>query len=144
MAAATVRADHWEPPEALMDAIRYIESSNGRMIVGDNGRSLGDYQISQAAWFDVNAWRKSRGLPIYSYYPHVWNPKINRMYAADYLKILHAQLERRLNRCPTWAELYASYNMGFAAFARCQFRLARANSITARKAYQIQAAAGGK
>jgi hypothetical protein len=143
-ALGSARAEHWTPPEALLDAIRYVESSNGRMTYGDNGRSLGDYQISEAAWLDVNGWRKSRGLPIHSYYPHVWNPTVSRGYAADYLRILHARLESRLRRCPSWGEMYAAYNMGFAAFARCQFRLARVNPTTARKSLQIQAAAGGR
>jgi len=139
-----LRAHEWTPSAALLDSVRHVESSDGRHTVGDGGQSLGDYQISEAAWLDVSLWRKARGLTVHDYDRHVWDAKVSRTYAAGYLKILHGQLEDRLNRCPTSGEMYAAYNMGFASFARCQYRLARANSTTAAKSRQIQLAAGGK
>jgi hypothetical protein len=143
LALSTFRlhAENWTPPKGLLDAVRLVESADGRFLVGDDGQSLGPYQFTEAAWLDVSAWRKSRGLRTYSYKRHVWNAAISRAYASDYLKILHRQLERRLKRCPSWGEMYAAYNMGYAAFARCQFRLARVNPITAQRSRQVQAAA---
>ena len=133
-------ASQWHPPDRLMHAVREIESGQGQFTYGDNGRSLGDFQLSEAAWIDVSAWRKSRDLPTYSYETHVWNPKVNRAYAADYLAILHGALKKRLNRPPTAAEVYASYNMGLSSFAQCQYRLTRVNSVTAKRCEQIKAA----
>jgi hypothetical protein len=135
-----LHADPWTPPPALLDIIRHIESANGQLTVGDNGRSLGDYQLSEAAWLDVNAWRKVRGLAVYSYQQHVWNRGVSRAYAAQYLRILHSHLESRLKRPPSWGELYAAYNMGLTSFADCQYRVARSNPATARKCQIVQAA----
>jgi len=131
--ATHLRAETWVPSEALLDAVRHIESADGRYTVGDQGRSLGDYQLSEAAWLDVNAWRKSHGTATYDYANGVWAKPISRAYAADYLKILRGQLRKRLNRCPSAAELYTAYNMGMTSFARCQFRVSqRPDSSTSR------------
>jgi hypothetical protein len=141
---AILHAEQWTPPKALLDTIRRVESADGRFTVGDEGRSLGDYQFSEAAWLDVNTWRQARGRTVYSYNPHVWNTRISRIYAAEYLCILRSRLETRLKRTPTWAEIYAAYNMGFSSFGRCQYRLARSNPTTARKCLTVQAAVGGR
>ena len=140
----SLQAENWTPPGTLLDAVRRVESADGRRLVGDDGQSLGPYQFTEAAWLDVSAWRKARGLPVYGYAQNVWSPRVSRIYAAGYLKILHTRLERRLKRCPTWGEMYAAYNMGFVAFSKCQFRLANANAITAARSRQVQAAARSK
>ncbi len=140
----SLQAESWTPPKELLDQIRHIESADGRMTVGDNGRSLGDYQLSEAAWMDVNSRRKARGVPVYDYSQHVWSSKVSRLYAAEYLRILHTRLEGRLKRHPTWGEIYAAYNMGFDAFARGQCRLANANPITIRRSTMLEAALAGK
>lgn len=144
LVAGNVMAGTWRPSERLLHAVRYVESSHGLFTWGDDGRSLGDYQLSEAAWLDVNAWRKSRDLPTYGYDVHVWNRTVSRAYAADYLALLHHQLKKRLNRPPTAAEVYAAYNMGLASFAQCQYQLARVNPTTAKKCQQIKAMMGGK
>ncbi len=128
---------HWRPSEEFLSAVRYVESCNGVFVHGDGGESLGDFQISEGAWTDVNAWRKSRKLPCYSYNRHVFDRKVNRGYAADYLSILHRDLTKNLKRAPTSGELYAAYNMGLSQFAQCKYRLARVNPVTRRKCQQI-------
>lgn len=138
LAALSVQAETWRPSERLLQAIRFVESSHGEFTWGDNGQSLGDFQLSHAAWLDVSSWRKSRGLPTYGYERHVWDRKVSRIYAADYLVILHVDLKRKLGRAPTPSELYAAYNMGMASFAQCQYRLANVNPVTARKCQQIR------
>jgi hypothetical protein len=138
MAAVAVHANTWRPCDRLLQAVRFVESSNGLLTWGDEGESLGDFQLSEAAWVDVNRWRKARSLPQYDYEPHVWNRKLNRAYAADYLTILHGELSKRLKRAPTPSELYAAYNMGLQSFAQCQYKLARVNPITAKKCEQIR------
>ena len=139
-----VGAAGWRPPERFLQAVRYVESSNGQYTWGDNGRSLGDYQMSEPAWNDVNAWRKSRGLATYSYRRDIWHPGVSRSYAADYLSLLHFELSRRLNRAPSVAEVYAAYNMGLTGFAQCQFQLAKVNPTTVRKALLIKSLVAGR
>jgi hypothetical protein len=144
LAAVSVQAESWRPSERLLQAIRFVESSHGEFTWGDNGQSLGDFQLSEPAWIDVNSWRKSRGLSTYGYERHVWDRKLSRIYAADYLALLHGELKKRLTRAPTPAEVYAAYNMGMSSFAQCQFRLANVNPVTARKCQQIRSMLAAK
>jgi hypothetical protein len=137
--SGNLEAANWRPNDRLLQAVRHVESSNGLFTWGDNGQSLGDYQLSEAAWLDVTAWRKARDLPTWDYETYVWNPRVSRLYAADYMAILHRELKKRLNRPPTSAEIYAAYNMGLGTFAQCNYKLAKVNPITARKCQQIMA-----
>src|SRR5687767_7327700 len=82
----------WRPSDALLRAVRQVESNNGRELYGDGGRSLGAFQISEAAWVDVSAYRKARGQKVYSYDRHVMHGYINQVYAADYLTMIHSEL----------------------------------------------------
>jgi hypothetical protein len=131
--ALSIQAEEWRPEERFLNAIRFVESSNGRFLIGDGGRSLGDFQMSEAAWKDVTGWRTNRGLRTYDYRAHALNPKINRIYAADYLTILRGQLKKKLKRSPTPGEIYAAYNLGLAGFAQSSYKLSRVNSMTAKK-----------
>jgi hypothetical protein len=135
--AAEVSAANWCPSDTFLHAVRGVESAQGLLTWGDHGRSLGDFQLSQAAWLDVTAARKARGLPTYPYESGVWTGAVSRMYAADYLSILRRELKKRLNRAPSAAEIYAAYNMGLGSFAQCRYRLAKVNPLTARKCQQI-------
>jgi len=135
--AIEATAANWYPTDGLLHAVRFVESAEGLLIWGDGGRSLGEFQLSQAAWLDVTTWRKAQGLPTYSYETGVWNHSVSRTYAADYMAILHRALKKRLNRAPSAAEVYAAYNMGMGSFAQCRYRLARVNSTTAHKCQQI-------
>lgn len=127
----------WRPSNALLKAVRHVESANGRYLVGDSGRSLGPYQISEAAWADVSAWRRSRGLKVYSYRDNAMHAFINQAYAANYLTLIYAELSKKLGRAPSPGELYAAYNMGLSNFAECNYRLTNVNSTTARKAREV-------
>ena len=129
----------WRPNEALLKAVRKVESSNGAFIIGDEGRSLGDFQLSEAAWLDVSNWRKAHGKKIYAHEKFVLNPSVNREYASDYLTIIRQELRKKLKRSPSSAEIYAAYNMGLGCFAQCKYSLARVNPVTARKCSEIQA-----
>jgi len=121
--AAPSYAHDWVPSGAMLDAVRRVESANGLLTVGDHGQSLGNYQLSEGAWADVNGWRRGRGVPTFDYEKSVWSEQVSRAYAADYLKILHSRLEKHLNRCPSSTEVYAAYNMGLSCFARGQYRV---------------------
>jgi hypothetical protein len=133
-----VRGHIWRPDDKFLAAVRFVESSDGIFTVGDAGRSLGDFQLSEAAWLDVSSWRKGRGLKTYVYDRHVFNQRINRMYAADYLTLIHEELSRKLKRAPNSGEIYAAYNMGLGTFATCNYKLTRVNAVTARKCEQIR------
>src|SRR5687768_6703851 len=135
--AVVASATEWQPSAEFLQAVRSVESSNGQFKVGDNGQSLGDFQLSEAAWLDVNEWRRARSLKIYRYDQAVFNGFINRVYASNYLTILHNELSRKLRRAPTHVELYAAYNMGLAEFAECKYRLSRVNAMTRAKCRQI-------
>ena len=135
--AATVAADEWQPCKTFLKAVSYVESSHGKFVYGDEGRSLGEFQLSEAAWLDVNRWRKARRLKTYSYQDYVFHAYISRVYAGNYLTILHGELSRKLDRPPTHSELYAAYNMGLQMFARCDYKIERVNSVTREKCRQI-------
>src|SRR4051812_30815853 len=68
----------WRPSDRFLHAVRHIESSGGAFVYGDDGLSLGDFQIRKAAWLDVSDWRKARGLKTYDYRKNVFNKAINR------------------------------------------------------------------
>jgi hypothetical protein len=134
--SVAAQAAGWQPSDALLNAVRRIESADGLFTVGDNGRSLGNYQLSEGAWLDVNSWRKERGIPTFNYGQNVWSETVSRSYAADYLKILHSRLERRLPHAPSTFDVYAAYNRGFSSFARTGYR---SSCLTANQRKQLQA-----
>ena len=137
-------ATEWRPSDDFLAAVRIVESSNGQFRVGDGGQSLGDFQLSEAAWLDVNAWRRSRRLKTYRYDEAVFNGYINKVYASNYLTILHGELSRRMRRAPSHEEIYAAYNMGLAMFSECKFRLNRVNAATRAKCQQISEFLAGR
>ena len=142
--AVTAFGREWQPPGEFLKAIRFVESSNGANKVGDNGDSLGEFQLSEAAWLDVNEWRRARGLKTYPYDGTVFHSYISRVYASNYLTILHGELNRRLKRPPNHAELYAAYNLGLASFAQCNYSLHRVNPVTRSRCEQIAMFLAGK
>ena len=131
------RANEWHPPEEFLKAVCFVESSNGQFVYGDSGRSLGDFQLSESAWMDVNEWRKARKLKTYNYSTHVYNSFINRVYASKYMSILYTELTRKYHRTPTPEEVYAAYNLGLGTFAQCNYKLHRVNSVTRERCRQI-------
>jgi len=136
--SAAAYAREWQPTDDFLHAVRFVESNNGQNKYGDNGDSLGDFQLSEAAWLDVNEWRRARGLKTYRYDGTVFHSYISRVYASNYLTILYTELNRKLKRPPTHAELYAAYNLGLSSFAQCDFKLSRVNSATREKCRQIE------
>jgi hypothetical protein len=129
----------WRPEERLLDALCQIESSGGRFVSGDAGRSLGHFQMQKAAWADVLEWRKKQSFPTHDYQLHVFDSRISRLYAADYLTILHTRLTAQYNREPTAGELYAAYNMGLSGFRKCHYDIAQVNPVTRGKCEKIMA-----
>jgi hypothetical protein len=137
--ASGAKATTWNPDARLLDAVCQIESSGGRYVYGDNGLSLGHFQIQKAAWTDVSVWRQKRNLATYDYQKEVLNPQINRIYAADYIAIIYGRLREKYGRSPIPSELYAAYNMGLNNFRRCNYDISKVNPITAGKCRQLEA-----
>ena len=136
---AVAQGDDWTPSDPLLDAIRQVESSGGKFVYGDEGRSLGDFQMGRLAWIDVNRWRKARNLKQHNYRTAVFQSEIAREYAANYLTILRDNLLKKLKREPSASELYAAYNIGLYRFGRqCNYDIRRINSTTARKCREIE------
>jgi hypothetical protein len=135
---SSAHANDWVPPRDFLRAVCFVESSNGKYLFGDEGLSLGHFQMSEAAWLDANLWRKARRLKTYPYAENVMNPFINRVYASNYFSLLRGELSHALRRPPTFCELYAAYNLGLASFRECGFDLARVNAVTRGKCRDIQ------
>ena len=129
----------WKPEPAFLEAICQLESNGGRFLVGDSGKSLGHYQMQKGAWLDVVKWRKGQNLPTHDYRNNVLDPKISRIYAANYLTILYHRLWQAYQREPAPPEIYAAYNMGLRRFRQCNYRLERVNRITEEKCKQLVA-----
>lgn len=128
----------WLDPERMLGGIAMIESSGGKFLVGDGGKSLGVHQISREAWEDVNRARSKARLGSYDYDHHVFNPAINRAFARDYLMILQVRLAEALGKVPAVEQVYASFNMGFERFAQVGFNLSRVNPVTRRNSYAVR------
>jgi hypothetical protein len=137
-------ASDWRPSSEFLKAVRIVESSNGANRIGDNGESLGEFQLSEAAWLDVNSWRSARGLKTYPYDHTVFHSYISRVYASNYFTILYDALTRKTHRPPTHAELYAAYNIGLKSFAQCDYKLQRVNPVTRARCQQITTLLEGK
>ena len=138
-ASSTLSANVWRPDARLLDAVSQIESNNGTFVYGDRGMSLGHFQIQKNAWLDVVEWRKKKNLPTHDYRKNVFDPKISRLYAADFLTILHDRLKERYKREPSVAEIYAAYNMGLTSFRKCNYSLAQVNSVTTERCKLVAA-----
>lgn len=118
--------------EELLDRIALIESSGGKYLVGDNGRSLGVYQMGKLAWKDATEYRKRHGLPVWSYHQGVMHPERSRAYAKCYLKVLEDRLHRLMGRPPTKAHIYSAYNWGLSNLKKVDFDLNRIPKTTQR------------
>lgn len=115
--------------EDFLDRVAKVESGNSSKAIGDNGRSLGLFQMSFASWLDVNEIRQKQGLKLYPY-NYATNRTVARIYARQYLLILHRKVSAKLGRPATQAETYAAYNAGFSAFLRDGLDLSRVPKTT--------------
>lgn len=118
--------------DEFLDKVAMIESSGGKFLVGDRGRSLGAFQMSKAAWKDATAFRKRHGKTIYRYEDGVMEMEICRSYAASYLQLLEERLKRLMGRQPSAEHVYAAYNWGLSNLKKVRFDLSRAPRVTRR------------
>ncbi|MBI5396333.1 MAG: hypothetical protein HZA91_13640 [Verrucomicrobia bacterium] len=118
----------------LLDAIRFAESSNGKMLYGDDGCSLGPYQFGAAAWVEVSSWRARQGRPVYPYDKRVFQESIARSYALDWLRMLRRDFVNATGREPQVMDLYLCYNLGFGKYRALGFDRRRVNRLTVSRA----------
>lgn len=124
--------------ERLLDAIRFAESSNGRMLRGDDGRSLGPYQFGEAAWVETSFWRAQHGKRVYPYEARVFDESVARSYALDWLRMLRRDFVNIAGREPTVLELYLCYNLGFGKFRSLGFNKHRVNRRSISRAALVE------
>jgi len=99
----------------FIDLLSWRESRNNDDAVGDHGDSLGRFQMSSAAWADVNSLRRSQRLPEFQH-GFAFDPGISREYALQYLGILDRQFHRTFGREPSEAQLLSIYRKGFNGY----------------------------
>jgi hypothetical protein len=111
----------------LVHKVGIIESNIDEDAVGDNGRSLGAFQISEAAWADAVAYNRVTAGPHDPHLSTEW-----RRWAHDYTMSHHAaelilkMHEERMikNRIkPTAMKLYMAYNMGYSGAHQFNFNI---------------------
>lgn len=111
--------------EDLVNKVGIIESNLKPDAVGDDGESLGAFQIGRRAWADAVAYSRLNAGPHEYVLPEDW-----KGYAKDFEMshraatfILKMHEERMLkNRIkPTPFKLYMAYNMGFTGAVQHNF-----------------------
>jgi hypothetical protein len=117
----------------FLDALATVESNNNPNAIGDNGKSLGAYQIQLAVWQDVN---KSRGVGAKLPFGTGSHGIHARDFAFSHLTNLHARLVK-VGITPTCANMYAAWNLGFTGFKRRGFEISRCPATTQRAAVKI-------
>lgn len=114
----------------FIDRLSWIESRSEDSAIGDGGKSRGRFQISEAAWADVNSLRRAQQLPEFDWLPFAHDEGTAREYALQFLGTLNRRLFTALGRSPTEFELIAAYQLGFDGFRRRGFNLARVPAST--------------
>lgn len=115
----------------FIDALALVESNYDYNAVGDDGQSLGAWQLRRSAWEDVR-----RIHPLVGKHRTnslgTKNAKTQRIAAETYLSILRQRFQLAGINSPTSAQLYAAWTMGFAGFRRVGFDASRAPATTRR------------
>jgi hypothetical protein len=126
-----------EVPVPPFAAIAAIESGGDHSAVGEAGER-GAWQMSRAAWTQVNRARARRGASTHPF-AEAHSPAIAKVYVAEYLGWLTGRFEASQGRLPTAGETYALWNLGFEGFRKRGFRLRDCPAITRRGAARMSA-----
>ena len=70
--------------DQLLDAMYTVESTRGRILVGDEGKAIGPYQIWKAYWQDAVEWDKTIGGKYQDCMNKAYAEKIVRAYWKRY------------------------------------------------------------
>ena len=132
------RADIPIQLDAMIGQMMVEESCNGAVLCGDGGKSRGILHIQSSFWADVSKWRAARRLPTRSY-AWVMDPAWSREYARSGIAMLEEKL-RAIGVQPSAGNIYAAWNLGFAAFKKRGFDLRRCPRRTRAAAWAIETA----
>lgn len=105
--------------DSYVAKVGFIESSNRPGVVGDAGRSVGQYQMSKDAWIDAQ--RACPSLAVYSYTRHAKNEPVARLVAKAYLSHIESRLKSEGVANPTPIQVYMAYNMGVSGARKFGF-----------------------
>jgi hypothetical protein len=120
----------------FIDRLAFVESRHNCAAIGDAGER-GSWQLTEAAWADVNRIRRAQFLPEFPFiFAH--DDGAAREYALQYLGLQSVKLSARLNRQPTESELLALWQLGFRGFQRCGFSLNHIPTSTRRAIERLQ------
>lgn len=114
-----------EKQTRFLNLVCQIESSGGKHLIGDDGKSLGPLQFGRPAWEDTsNHLRKTgRSLWVRPYPEGAMSLEISLRYAQVFLfEVLTSRYRRVWKRNPSFSELYAMYNLGFEKFRKIRTR----------------------
>lgn len=131
-----VRPADWH---TLVNAIGWVESGMDHRAIGDGGASRGAWQITRAAWQDVDRLRRSVGERTQPWKTGAHNPVHAHEIASNFLSLLNSRLSTKLGRPPTVQELYAAYNLGLDGFRRRRYLLERCPEVTRNGAIKVAA-----
>ena len=129
------RAANWT---SVINAVGQVESGMLHGAIGDGTDSRGAWQITEAAWKEVNELRKVHKRQRSPWKLGSHNPVIARSYVADLLGLINRRLSVLLGRPPTVQELYAAYNLGLTGFQRRKFMLENCPAVTREAAARVE------
>jgi hypothetical protein len=107
----------------FLSRLAWLESRNDSSAIGDHGKSRGAWQMSEAAWEDVNRLRARQRLPLFDWsYAH--DNGTAREYAVQYLGILTRQFSTaHQGRNPSERQLIGMWRHGYRGMQRRGFFL---------------------
>lgn len=101
----------------LVHKVGIIESNLNEDAVGDSGKSLGAFQISEAAWVDAVAYNRVTAGPHDPVLSTNWKTFAHDYtmshFAAELILKMHEERMIRNKVKPTPMKLYMAYNMGY-------------------------------
>jgi hypothetical protein len=124
--------------EKWLTQLAEFESSSGKFLVGDGGRSRGWYHMSKAAWDDVTKARRRAGLPIADWKSGTRSKAWCDVYAIDHANCLARSLSSELGSSSEQL-IYAAWNAGLQAVIDAKGDLQRLPRATRRRAILIAA-----
>ncbi len=111
----------------LVHKVGIIESNIDESAVGDNGRSLGAFQISEAAWADAVAYNRVTAGPHDAHLSTEWKRWAHDYtmshYAAELILKMHEERMIKNRIKPTPMKLYMAYNMGYSSAQGFNFNI---------------------
>jgi hypothetical protein len=115
--------------DAFVEAVAQIESGGDSQAKGDSGKAAGRWQMHEAAWADITAYRLRKGWQVWPY-EQAQDASVARIYARDYLTMLEDRLRNVLGDQVTVEMIYAAYNMGFGNFRKREFLIENSPAAT--------------